>query len=169
MSLSRYDALHRPPSPLERLVQWIQDRITALLRLLFGSRGGAQAPALWFYIVGIAVVAAVVFVLARAARGRFAQSIDGVSDGPRPAADSAGRLTSLDSPRLPLDSLSVRSRPLARPDRRLALLRGSRAADSQDSRRLQRPGDHLLQRGGPGRGLDHPGGPARRAGGRPDR
>ncbi len=87
MSLSRYDALHRPPSPLERLVQWIQDRITALLRLLFGSRGGAQAPALWFYIVGIAVVAAVVFVLARAARGRFAQSIGGVSDGPRPAAD----------------------------------------------------------------------------------
>jgi hypothetical protein len=87
MSQSRYDALHRPPSLLDRFAQWIQDRITALLRLLFGSRGGAQAPALWFDAVGIATLLAIVFIVFRAARGRFSQSISVVPGGPRPPAD----------------------------------------------------------------------------------
>ena len=87
MSMTRYDALRRPPSPLERLTRWIQDRIRALLRLLFGPRAGGQSLDWWYYLAGIAVIAAVAFVLFRTSRGRFAQSIDLASDGPRPAAD----------------------------------------------------------------------------------
>jgi hypothetical protein len=87
MSQSRYDALHRPPSVWDRFVQWVGDRITALLRLLFGGRGGAQAPALWFDAAGIATLLAVVFIVFRAARGRFSQSISVVPGGPRPPAD----------------------------------------------------------------------------------
>jgi len=32
MAQSRYDALHRPPSPLEQLVQWVRDRLLELYR-----------------------------------------------------------------------------------------------------------------------------------------
>jgi hypothetical protein len=97
MSMSRYDALHRPPSLLDRLVQWVQDRISALLRLLFGNGRGAQPPLLWFYAVAFAVLLAVVFFVARASRGRFTSSIGLTSSGPRPAADyfaEADRLAS---------------------------------------------------------------------------
>jgi hypothetical protein len=87
MSLSRYDPLHRPPSVFDRFAQWVQDRISALLRLLFGSRGGAQAPAYWIYGIGIATLLAIVFVVFRAARGRFSQSISLAPGGPRPPAD----------------------------------------------------------------------------------
>jgi hypothetical protein len=87
MSMSRYDALHRPPSPLERLTQWIQDRMRALLRLLFGQRAGGQSLDWWIYLAGIVVVAAVAFVVFRASRGRFSESINLSSDGPRPPAD----------------------------------------------------------------------------------
>ena len=87
MSMSRYDALHRPPSPLDRLVQWVQDRIRALLRLLFGSSGGGQSLEWWYYLAGIAAVTAIAFVLFRASRGRFAASIGVEPDGPRPAGD----------------------------------------------------------------------------------
>ncbi len=87
MSMSRYDALHRPPSVFDRIQQWIQDRISQLLRLLFGNRGGAQPPAIYFYAIGILVVAAVVFIVARASRGRFSQGRAVADGGPRPAAD----------------------------------------------------------------------------------
>lgn len=87
MSMSRYDALHRPPSPLERLQQWIQDRISDLLRLLFGNASGAQPPALWLYITGIAVLVVVAVLIARAARGRFSQALSLPAEGPRPPAD----------------------------------------------------------------------------------
>ena len=87
MSMSRYDPLHRPPSLWDRLVQWIQDRIAALLRLLFGAGGGSQLAAWWIYVVSIATLAVVVFVLFRAARGRFSQSMTALPGGPRPPAD----------------------------------------------------------------------------------
>jgi len=87
MSMSRYDALHRPPSPIDRFVQWVQDRIRALLRLLFGSSGGGQSLEWWYYLAGIAVVTAIAFVLFRASRGRFSASIGAESEGPRPAGD----------------------------------------------------------------------------------
>ena len=87
MSMSRYDPLHRPPSVWDRFVQWIQDRIAALLRLLFGAGGGSQLAAWWIYVVSIATLAVVVFVLFRAARGRFSQSVNMLPGGPRPPAD----------------------------------------------------------------------------------
>jgi len=87
MSMSRYDALHRPPSLIDRFTQWVQDRITALLRLLFGNRAGPQAPLWWYYAVGMAVVAALVFLVVRASRGRFAQARSLPVGDPRPPAD----------------------------------------------------------------------------------
>ncbi|HSS60898.1 MAG TPA: hypothetical protein VLK30_05520 [Candidatus Limnocylindrales bacterium] len=87
MSMSRYDALHRPPSVWDRIQQWIQDRISDLLRLLFGGGRGAQAPAIWFYATGIAVLLAIVFLFARGARGRFSQPAGAAGGGPRAPAD----------------------------------------------------------------------------------
>lgn len=88
MSMSRYDALHRPQSVLDRFYQWVSDRIAAFLRLLFGNGSGAQpAAALWLYASGLAVLAGIVFLVARAARGRFGESASLPADTPRPAAD----------------------------------------------------------------------------------
>jgi hypothetical protein len=87
MSQPRYDTLHRPPSLLDRFGQWVQDRIAALMRLLFGRRGGAQAADWWLYILAISTLLLVVFAVFRAARGRFSQSIRMAPDGPRPPAD----------------------------------------------------------------------------------
>jgi hypothetical protein len=87
MSMSRYDPLHRPPSLWDRFVQWVQDRIAALLRLLFGAGGGSQLAAWWIYVVSIGTLAVVAFVLFRATRGRFTQSVGMLSGGPRPPAD----------------------------------------------------------------------------------
>jgi len=87
MSMSRYDALHRPPSLLDRVQQWIQDRIHDLLRLLFGSGSGAQPPALWLYAIGIAVLLGLVVLIARAGRGRFSQGFEAPGDRPRLPAD----------------------------------------------------------------------------------
>ena len=87
MSMSRYDALHRPPSLIDRFTQWVQDRIDDLVNLLFGRAAGEQIPRWLFYAAGIAIVAAVVFVLARAARGRFGRGVALTPGGPRPPAD----------------------------------------------------------------------------------
>jgi len=87
MSMSRYDALHRPPSWLDRFYQWVSDRISALLRLLFGSGAGSQTAALWLEIVGVLVVLAVIVVIVRASGGRFGESAGVARGGPRPAAD----------------------------------------------------------------------------------
>jgi len=72
LSMHRYDALHQPPTLLDRLGQWVRDRINDLLRLLFGGRGGGPAiPTLYFYILGAVVLAAaVVIILAEAAAAR---------------------------------------------------------------------------------------------------
>ena len=87
LAMSRYDALRRPPSPWDRFVQWVQDRIAALVRLLFGNGGGAALASWWIYVVSIAMLAAIAFVLFRAARGRFSQSQSVVPGGPRPPAN----------------------------------------------------------------------------------
>jgi hypothetical protein len=88
LSSDRYSGLHRPPSALDRLGQWIQDRISDLLRLLFGHRGGAQlATSYWLYLVGFAVIAVAIFFVASSMRGRFSQSLSIAPEGPRPAAD----------------------------------------------------------------------------------
>lgn len=87
LAMSRYDPLHRPPSLLDRIQQWVHDRIDDLLRLLFGNGGGAQPPALWLYAIGIAVLLGLLVLIARAARGRFSQGLDAPGDRPRPPAD----------------------------------------------------------------------------------
>ena len=88
LSSSRYNGLHRPPTALDRLAQWIQDRISDLLRLLFGPRGGAQvATSMWLYLIGFAVIAVALFLVVSSARGRFSQAVSLAPDGPRPPAD----------------------------------------------------------------------------------
>jgi hypothetical protein len=87
LSMSRYDALHRPPSLIDRFTQWVEDRVGDLLALLFGRATGGQIPSWLFYAAGIAIVAAVVFVLVRAARGRFGQTVTLAPSGPRAPAD----------------------------------------------------------------------------------
>jgi hypothetical protein len=87
MSMSRYDPLHRPPSLLDRIERWIHDRISDLLRLLFGNGSGAQPPALWLYAIGIGVLLGMVVLIVRAARGRFSQGLGAPTDRPRPPAD----------------------------------------------------------------------------------
>lgn len=87
LAMPRYDPLRRPPTPIERFVQWVQDRITAFLRLLFGTTGNSPAVAWWIYAVGLVGVAAIVFIVVRASGGRFGQSANLAPEGPRPPAD----------------------------------------------------------------------------------
>lgn len=87
LAMHRYDALRRPPSPLDRFVQWVRDRIDQLLRLLFGG-GGPQAPGWFFYLVGAVVLAAVAVIVFRSARGRFTEALTANQPaGPRAPAD----------------------------------------------------------------------------------
>lgn len=74
LSMPRYDGLHKPPSLLDRFVQWMRDRIDQLLRLLFGG-SGAQAPAWIFYLIGALGLATVAIVVFRSARGRFTEGL----------------------------------------------------------------------------------------------
>lgn len=87
LAMPRYDALHRPPSLLDRFGQWVRDRINQLLGLLFGGRG-AQAPAWFFYLVGAVVLVAVAFIVFSSARGRFTEELKASRpSGPRAPAD----------------------------------------------------------------------------------
>jgi hypothetical protein len=87
LAMHRYDALHRPPSALDRFGQWVRDRIAQLLRLLFGG-GGPQAPGWFFYLVGAVVLAVVAVIVFRSARGRFTEGLMANQPaGPRAPAD----------------------------------------------------------------------------------
>jgi len=87
LALPRYDALHKPPSLLDRFVQWVRDRIDQLLGLLFGG-SGASAPAWIFYLIGAVALASVAFVVFRSTRGRFSQElVANQATGPRAPAD----------------------------------------------------------------------------------
>ena len=90
LAMSRYDALHRPPSAFDRLGQWIQDRIRDLLRFLFGSPGGVGGivPVWVIYAIGVLMIAAVAIVVFRSTRGRLAGGFAGPGpSGPRAPAD----------------------------------------------------------------------------------
>jgi hypothetical protein len=90
LSMKRYDPLHQPPSPLDRLGQWIGDRIRDILNFLFGGRGsGAPGiPFIYFYILGAIAVALAAVVIFRSTRGRMAESVSaGGSSGKRAPAD----------------------------------------------------------------------------------
>jgi hypothetical protein len=102
LSMSRYDPLHRAPSPLDRLTQWIGDRVNQLLRLLFGGGAGPRAPAWFLYLVGVIAVAAVTVFVFMSARGRFTAAVS----ANRPAG-----------PRAPADYFSEADRLAARGDR----------------------------------------------------
>jgi hypothetical protein len=72
LAMHRYDALHRPPSALDRLSQWFTDRVRDLLRFLFGGSSIGGVVPLWVvYAIGVLAIAAVAFILLRSARGRF--------------------------------------------------------------------------------------------------
>jgi hypothetical protein len=87
LAMHRFDALRRPPSLLDRFLQWVGDRINQLLGLLFGGRGGS-VPGWYFYIVGAVVLAAVAVIVFRSARGRFTQGMmANQPTGPRAPAD----------------------------------------------------------------------------------
>jgi len=88
LAMPRYDALRRPPSLLDRFLQWVGDRISQLVRLLFGASTGPQSPTWIFYLFGAAVLIAVAVVVFRSARGRFTEGVSaGQPTGPRAPAD----------------------------------------------------------------------------------
>src|SRR4029077_12087934 len=87
LSMSRYDALRRPPSPLDRFAQRVRDRIHALLRFLLNTTPVGGVPVWVFYTIGAVVIAAGPFFVFRAARGRFSEAMAVLPSGPRPAAD----------------------------------------------------------------------------------
>ena len=89
MSMSRYDALHRPPSLWDRIVQWIQDRIGDLLKAMARGIGpGGVVPTWVVYAIALLILAAVVVVVFRAARGRLGGGFEerGLA-GPQAPAD----------------------------------------------------------------------------------
>lgn len=98
MSQHRYDALHKPPSLLDRALQWIRDRIRQFLDALFGPGGGARIPNLILYLIGAAVLLGVAVIIFRSTRGRYFEIIREASPpGPRAPADyfaEADRLAS---------------------------------------------------------------------------
>jgi hypothetical protein len=88
MSQSRYDALHRPPSLIERLVQWVRDRLLDLYRALFGSGSGPRLPIQVFYLLVAAILLVAAVLVYRSTRGRFIETIrESAPAGPRPPAD----------------------------------------------------------------------------------
>ena len=89
MAMQRYDALHKQPSFLDRLGQWIQDRINEFLKAMAGGIGpGGVVPAWVVYAIALAVMSVVVVVVFRSARGRLAGEFAGSEPaGPQAPAD----------------------------------------------------------------------------------
>jgi hypothetical protein len=88
LAMHRYDALHRPPSLLDRFLQWARDRLDQILRLLFGGSGGSSIAGWFFDLVGAVVLAAVAVIVFRSVRGRFSESLVAHQPaGPRAPAD----------------------------------------------------------------------------------
>ena len=103
LSQHRYDALHRPPTPLERLQQWLGDRLRELLRYLFGGNGNVGGIPNWvLYLIGVLIIAAVAVVVFRSAGGQ----LGGRGDVMLPGA-----------PRAPSDYFAEADRLAARGDR----------------------------------------------------
>lgn len=89
LSMHRYDALHQPPSLLDRIGQWIGDRIRDLINLLAGKGGVAGSiPVVYFYILGAVAIAVAAVVIFRSTRGHLAETaISRETLGPRAPAD----------------------------------------------------------------------------------
>jgi hypothetical protein len=87
LAMQRYDALRRPPSLVDRFLQWAGDRVNQLLSLLFGA-AGSQASSWIFYLAGAVVLAAIALIAFSSTRGRFkAGAIANQPTGPRAPAD----------------------------------------------------------------------------------
>lgn len=87
LAMHRYDALHRPPSLVDRFLQWAGNLLKQLLGLLFGA-AGTQASTWILYIAGAVVLAAIAVIAFGSARGRFKEgSITNQPSGPRAPAD----------------------------------------------------------------------------------
>lgn len=89
LAMHRYDALHQPPSALDRLRQWFGDRLNEFLRFLFGGNSiGGVVPTWVVYGIGVVVIALVGFVVFRSTGGRFGGEFAGLTAaGPRAPAD----------------------------------------------------------------------------------
>jgi hypothetical protein len=88
LSMHRYDALHRQPTWLDRLSQWVNDRINDLLNLFRRESGSLPLPAWVFYILGAIVVVMVAVLVFSSTRGRFAAgAMSARAHGPRAPAD----------------------------------------------------------------------------------
>ena len=90
LSMHRYDALHQPPTLLDRISQWIQDRINDILRLLFGgsARGLGHVPVIYFYLLGAVLIAAAAVIIFISTRGHLAADAGTRAPaGPRAPAD----------------------------------------------------------------------------------
>ena len=103
MSMHRYDDLHKQPSFLERLGQWIQDRINEFLKAMAGGIGpGGVVPAWVVYAIALVVMSVVAVVVFSSARGRL--SGDFAASGPP-------------GPQAPADYFAEADRLAARGDR----------------------------------------------------
>jgi hypothetical protein len=88
MSMHRYDALHRQPSWLDQIQQWVRDRINDLLNILRREAGAPPVPYYVFYSLGAVVVAALALLIFSSTRGRFSEGVrERRPAGPRAPAD----------------------------------------------------------------------------------
>jgi hypothetical protein len=88
LAMHRYDALHQPATWLDRLRQWINDRINDLLNIFRRESGSLPLPDYVYYILGAIGVAFVAVLIFSSTRGRLGEgSATGSSSGPRAPAD----------------------------------------------------------------------------------
>jgi hypothetical protein len=88
LTLHRYDALHRQPTWLDQLRQWVSDRLNELFGIFRRQAGKLPLPDYVFYILGAIVVSMIAVVVFSSTRGRFAEgAIAGRPAGPRAPAD----------------------------------------------------------------------------------
>jgi len=88
LAMHRYDALHKPQTWIDRLRQWINDRINDLLNAFRRQAGSLPLPNWVFYLLGGIVVALLAVLIFSSARGRFTEgSLAGGPSGPRAPAD----------------------------------------------------------------------------------
>jgi hypothetical protein len=70
LGMSRYGALHRPPSLIDRVFQWVRDRLADLAQFLQG-RGLPPIPGWYLASLGVLILAAVAAVVFLSARRRL--------------------------------------------------------------------------------------------------
>lgn len=80
LAMHRYDSLHQPPTLIDRLLQWLRDRLDQFFRLFGGHGTGGGGIPLWvLYVIGGLVMLAVAVYIVLSARG----TIGGAGGGRR--------------------------------------------------------------------------------------